>query len=135
MSSLVCVPANLFQTLAQVHGERGVRWLRDLAEFVAIFAEHCGLSVGPPLEPLFSSYIAMAVLPDGSPAILKATVPTPGLGHEVEALRSFDGRGAVRLIDANLEPGILLLERLEPGTALTELDDDELATSIAADLM
>src|SRR5262245_37607491 len=112
------------------------QWLGDLPEIIAAFAEQRGLSVGPPLDLVSSSYIAPAVLPNGRRAILKATVPTAALGHEAAALQAFDGEGAVRLIDSNVDQGILLLERLEPGTALTALgDDDERATSIAACLM
>ena len=37
---------------------------------------------------------------------------------EIAALRLFDGRGAVRLLDADPERGALLLERVEPGTML-----------------
>jgi streptomycin 6-kinase len=66
---------------------------------------------------------------------LKATIPTPALRHEAAALQAFDGQGAVRLIDSQVEQGVLLLERAEPGTALTAFHDDRRATSVAAHLM
>src|SRR3712207_377440 len=56
---------------------------------------------------------------------------------EREAMRLFDGRGAARLFEADAERDALLLERLEPGTKLSELcdADDEGATSAAVSVM
>jgi streptomycin 6-kinase len=54
---------------------------------------------------------------------------------EAVALRVFDGRGAVRLLEADLDRYCTLLERLEPGTSLLSVQDDERATAIAAAAM
>lgn len=51
------------------------------------------------------------------------------------ALRVYDGRGSIRQVDADADAGILLLERVRPGTTPADLEDDEAATAIAADLM
>jgi len=66
---------------------------------------------------------------------LKVGVPNPELATEIEALRLFDGHGIVRLLEADCDQGALLLERLKPGTPLSSLTDDELATSIAIQVM
>ena len=57
-----------------------------------------------------------------------------GTSTEAAALRAYAGRGAVQLIDADLESGALLLERLRPGTNLVDVADDA-AISIALDVM
>ena len=57
------------------------------------------------------------------------------LFRQIAALRWLDGRGIARLPDADPDEGVLLLERLEPGTPLSQLDDDEEATGIADRLM
>jgi streptomycin 6-kinase len=44
--------------------------------------------------------------------------------HEAEALRVWDGDGAVRLLDHDHERNALLLERARPGTPLSELELD-----------
>jgi streptomycin 6-kinase len=49
----------------------------------------------------------------------------------MEALRWFNGQGVVRLLDADPQQGVLLLEHLRPGTPLTRLEDDEQVTEIA----
>jgi len=64
------------------------------------------------------NYVAPAVGPGGRPLVLKAGVPHGELWSEIDALRLFDGRGAARLIDADRERGVLLLERVLPGDSL-----------------
>ncbi|MDQ6695371.1 MAG: aminoglycoside phosphotransferase family protein, partial [Chloroflexota bacterium] len=54
---------------------------------------------------------------------------------EMEALRLYDGKGIVRLIDADTEQGAMLLERLRPGTPLSLVEDDVEATHVAAQVM
>jgi streptomycin 6-kinase len=49
-------------------------------------------------------------------------------------LRTWDGRGAVRLLEADEDAGVLVLERAEPGASLWELTDER-ATVVAADVM
>jgi streptomycin 6-kinase len=52
------------------------------------------------------------------------------------ALRIFDGDGAARLLEADDQNYMFLLERLHPGTMLADLiDDDERCTRIACDVM
>ena len=72
---------------------------------------------------------------DGTEVVLKLGVPNPELTTEIAALRLYDGYGAARLLDADVEAGFLLLERLRPGTPLVEVADDAQATAIAAGVM
>lgn len=74
-------------------------------------------------------------LPDGTEAVLKVAheLDTESI-QEPEALRFWDGEGAVRLIDHDPETRAMLIERCVPGTPLgTEYDDA--AIEIAAGLM
>ena len=89
----------------------------------------------PPFDILTYSYVAPAVQEDGTPAVLNVRVPGPELLDEIEALRVFNGIGAVKLLDADPDKGVLLLERLQPGTMLSSIEDDERATSIVAEVM
>jgi len=54
---------------------------------------------------------------------------------EIEALRMWNGVGAARLLDAEPDLGALLLERIEPGTMLAELADDDDTVRVAADVL
>ncbi len=67
--------------------------------------------------------------------ILKLGVPNRELTSEIAALRLYNGHGACRLLDADADKGMLLLERLHPGRMLSTMMDDEHATRIAADVM
>jgi streptomycin 6-kinase len=112
-------------------------WLASLPARVAALAGRFGLAeVGPPFPGLSYNYVAPAVrAADGAPVVLKVGVPREEIATEIAALRFWGGDGAVRLLDAAPEEGALLLERLEPGTELVTLRDDDAATRAAALVM
>jgi streptomycin 6-kinase len=62
-------------------------------------------------------------------------VPNSEMKSEMAALRLFNGEGACKLIDYDVEKYWMLLERLKPGVMLSTLEDDEEATHIAAEVM
>ena len=126
------VPDNLARTVMELYGERGAEWLARLPGALAECERRWSLTVLPPFQPLSYNYVAPAVRADGSEAVLKLGVPNPELRTEIEALQLYEGRGIVRLLDADAEEGILLLERLRPGVPLSSLEDDEQAMMIAA---
>ena len=53
----------------------------------------------------------------------------------MHALQHLDGRGIVRMLEADFEQQVFLLERIRPGVELVTLKDDEQATRIAAQVM
>jgi len=128
-------PSGCAGNVIDIHGAKGVAWLERLPSIIAGCAQRWSLTVLPPFADLSYNYVAPAVREDGRHVVLKAGVPHHELFREMAALRWFDGQGIVRLLDADPEEGVLLLERLEPGTPLSDLDDDEEATQIAARLM
>jgi streptomycin 6-kinase len=134
---VVYLPEDFARRINALHGEAGRLWLEGLPALV----EHCAgrweLNVGPPFEPLSYNYAAPAEGPGGERFVLKLGVPTRGLLCEIDALLGFDGCGAARLFDSDAARGALLLERLEPGTPLAALceEDDGAATAAAAAVM
>jgi streptomycin 6-kinase len=129
------VPEKFARTMAEVHGAEGAAWVGRLPELLAECGRRWSITVGPPFEPLSYNYVAPAVRADGTSAVLKVGFPCGELMSEIEALRLCDGRGAVRLMEFDREPGALLLERLEPGTSLASVTDDAEATAIAVQVM
>jgi len=125
------------RTIIALHGEAGRVWLERLPALIEECARRWSLRVGPPFPSLSYNYAAPAEGRGGERLVLKVGVPSAELLSEIEALRLFDGRGAVRLMDADEERGALLLERLEPGTQLVALceEDDGAATVAAAGVM
>jgi streptomycin 6-kinase len=121
--------------VVDIHGTAGVAWQECLPSRTADCAKHWSLTVLPPFENLSYNYVAPAIRADGTPVVLKAGVPHPELFGEIAALRYFDGEGSVRLLDAVSDQGVMLLERLLPGTPLSNVEDDEQVTQIAAGVM
>ena len=128
-------PGGFTQNVTGVHGEAGTEWLRRLDEIIAECERRWSFTVRPPFVPLSYNYVAPAVRADGTEAVLKLGVPHHQLMSEMEALRLYDGSGMVRLLEADFDLGAMLLERLEPGALLSRLEDDQKATSIAAEVM
>lgn len=113
----------------------GAEWLENLPNLLAECERRWGLAIRPSPFTLSYNYVAPATLADGTEIVLKAGVLNRELSTEIAALRLYDGRGCVRLLNADPDAGILLLERLHPGEMLTIVTDDDEATRIAAQVM
>lgn len=81
------------------------------------------------------NFVATVTRADGTPAVLKVSGYVAETRTEIEALRIWNGSGAARLLEAEPELGALLLERVQPGTMLVELGDDEKMVRVAADIL
>ncbi|MBL4576402.1 MAG: phosphotransferase [Opitutaceae bacterium] len=121
--------------IADVHGEKGKGWLKLLPETIAACADRWSLHILPPFEELSYNYVTPATTSDGMSVVIKAGVPSKEVTSEIEALRAFNGKGISRLLDADIDLGVMLLERLQPGTFLSDIDNDEEVTRCAASVM
>jgi streptomycin 6-kinase len=102
----------------------GVDWLNDLPGLVQRQCERWDLSVsGEPTHG--SNALVVPVTRNGGEFALRMTPPAADVSAQVDALRFWNGRGTVQLIDANLEQGAMLLERLSMRQSLTSLPVDE----------
>ena len=125
------LPDAFITNIRNVFAGEGEKFLADLRSLIEQAARRWGLTDIEPLENLSYHFVASA-RQNGGQVILKIGVPQDELTSQIETLRVYDGRGACRLLDADEEQGMLLLERLKPGRMLAELEDDERATGIAA---
>lgn len=103
----------------------GQAWLRDLPVRVKACIDKWKLSLETPYQRSFVSIVFPAKSADGTPRVLKIQYPHPESDHEEEALRLWNGEGAVRLFDYDPEHHALLLERCEPGDHLSRAGVDE----------
>ena len=110
----------------------GGAWLEALPGLVAGCVQEWGLKLGEPFLPGSVAWVAPAVLPDGTRAVLKVNFPDAESEHEAAALAFWDGAGAVRLVAHDAGRRALLLERCEPGGQLWGVDDEDTASSISA---
>ncbi len=146
------------QTIKNTFGEDGEAWLSALPGLIAEASHRWGLTDIQPVPNLSYNFVSLALSganesersrsahpsaigfgkltpPLRMEVILKLGVPNRELTGEIAALRFFNGRGACRLLDADAEKGLLLLERLQPGRMLSTIEDDEYAIRIAAEVM
>jgi streptomycin 6-kinase len=129
------IPARLARTIVDLHEAEGVAWIERLPDTIAGYEQRWSLTVLPPFPNLSYNYVAPAVRADGTELVLKLGVPNSELQREGAALRHYAGHGIAALVEADLAGGALLIERLRPGTLLAELEDDQQATAIAAEVM
>ncbi len=125
------IPANFTRITLNLFGERGRAWLNDLPNLIAACEQRWSIRVGPPFN-LTYNYVAPAVRADGRRVVFKAGVADGALTDEMLTLQFWAGRGATELLDCDPAMGVMLLERLDPGTPLVTLADDEAATRIFA---
>ncbi len=128
------LPVDFIRNIEHSYEQEGKAWLQALPSLLKDAAQRWQLTLGEPFL-LSYNYVCAAKTAAGLDVVLKVGVPNPELTSEIEALRLYDGRGAVRLLDSDAEKGLLLEQRLQPGTMLIEVPDDVQATEIAAGVM
>jgi streptomycin 6-kinase len=110
------VPARLTNTCGTTPA--GVDWLKRLPEAINDLERRWSLTLGTPFEEASCAWVAPATRADGTPAVLKLSMPHLEGEREMDGLRFWNGDPTVRLLEADDGLGAMLLERCEPGTAL-----------------
>jgi len=125
-------------TLESVFEEDGKQFIKDLSKLIEEASSRWILKDMKPVSNLSYNFVAFATslfLEKENPVVLKIGVPREELISEMQALKLYNGNGACKLIASDEEKGFLLLESLQPGRMLSELDDDDERTQIAMDVM
>lgn len=121
-----------------VYGQHADAWLAELPDIASGYAQQWGLTLGEPLEGGSVSAVMGATQNNESctEAVLKIYPPwvpsvsnrfTPA-GVEAAALRYIDGDCAPRVLASDSQA--LLIERINPGTALHDMSAEQAATLI-----
>ena len=129
------IPDHFRRQMIDLHGDEGVAWLARLPGILAACEERWGISIQSPFPNLSYHYVTPAIRTDGTPVVVKACSPTDEFETELAAMRHFDGHGFAKVLAFDEIDEVMLLERLVPGTPLTQLEDDEEATRCAAAVM
>jgi streptomycin 6-kinase len=110
--------------LVQEHAARGapaVRWLRSVPGIVQEALDRWHLEVDDD-ELMHGGFAVVVPVHRGDEAcVLKVSRLLEGVAAEALALSAWDGRSAVRLLDASPGAGVLLLERLDARRTLFDL--------------
>ena len=128
------IPENFIQRTIKMYGESGRAWIESLPTTLEICTQRWSLILQPPFE-LSYNYVAPVVQADGREAVLKLGFPHRELLSEMHALQHFDGRGIVRILEADFELQVFLLERVRPGIELITIEDDDEVIRITAEVM
>lgn len=95
----------------------GSAWLEALPSLVQTYCSRWRLTVTGEMTH-GSNAAVVPVVRGGDPFVLRLTPPGPAVVEQVEALRFWNGRGTVQLIDADAPGGVMLLERLAVDASL-----------------
>lgn len=109
-------------------------WLSLLPDRVSEVERRWSLRVHEPLNSAHG-YVVRASQADAGEVVVKLAVPGTEFVRELEALREYGGRGAVMLLKADPTHGAMMLESVRPGRTLSEVKNDEEATTIATSVM
>ncbi|WP_216831124.1 aminoglycoside phosphotransferase family protein [Alkalihalobacterium elongatum] len=119
------------QNVKHCFNELGKKWLDELPNIIKYCEEKWSLQIQKPYT-LSINYAAPAKLLNGKEVVVKLCLPGDEFLGELEALQLLQKRGIVRLIDADTERGVMVLEKITPGHALADMNEDEDACLIAA---
>jgi len=102
-------------------------WFEGLPAVIAELEHRWELRPDAPLsgEEPSCSYVEAVRRRDGTPAVLKISMPHMEQEHETDGLRFWNGDPTVRLLESDDELRAMLLERCQPGTTLRLLDECE----------
>ena len=128
------LPDLFITTIQKAFKEDGEKFLAVLPALIEDASKRWGLTDVQPVPNLSYNFVAFAKR-GKEDVMLKIGVPNPELNSEMAALKLFDGDGACQLLACDEERGFLLLERLNPGTVLADITDDDERTNIAVDVM
>lgn len=113
----------------------GKAWLSHLPAAIKATEKQWDIRVLAHYPNLSYNFVAPVLRQDGTRAVLKLGIPRDELASEIQALRAWKGRGAVKLLAGEPEKGALLLEMLEPGRSFWDSHDDILACQTCAKLL
>ncbi len=115
-------------------GDEGREWLARLPDVVAKLERLWDVYVGPTFGNASVSYTAPSMRA-GDRVVLKIPIPHEEAEHEPDALRVWDGRAAVRLLELDDDSGAMLLEACEPGTRLADAVASDEVSTIGGELL
>jgi streptomycin 6-kinase len=133
--SRIEVPEELVSWHHKFFGESGRAWIDAAPELAAGQLERWQLK--PDGAPTCGAValVLPVVRTDGTPAILKLQPVNDDTAGEPDALRAWNGDGAVRLLDHDPASGSMLLERLDADRTLATVEDDVAALNILSELL
>ncbi|MEM7537651.1 MAG: aminoglycoside phosphotransferase family protein [Chloroflexota bacterium] len=130
---MITIPEEFVTSTITREGETGRQWLDDLPQMVADLCSTWGLTIDGPVMHGYVG-IVVPVLQGTLPCVLKVSWIDESSVDDAQALALWDGNGAVRVLDVNPSQGAMLLERLDYGHSLEDVEIGE-AVTVAGQLL
>lgn len=105
-------------------GELGKQWLEHLPEKLKVICKKWGLTIEGGPSNLSYNYVAYVRDEMNRSLVLKVGIPGYDFLNEIQATQQFQGVGFVKLDKFDSQLGSILLERLEPGRMLKEVEKE-----------
>ena len=121
----IAIPPLLAKHCAKTPARRA--WLAALPNTVRDLERNWGISIDAPFDHAYvsCSWVAPATLHDGTRAVLKVGMPHMEAEQEIDGLQFWNGDGAVKLLESDIQRNAMLLERCEPGVQLFTIPETE----------
>ncbi len=130
---MITLPADFAAGIQSREGEAGRAWLADLPKIVADLCQRWTLAVeGKPWHGHLA--IVVPVRRNDEPCALKVSWRDTETVHEAHALKVWNGRDTVRLLESSPDLGAMLLERLDAQRTLFDIPLD-LAIPVAGEIV
>jgi len=131
----VVVPEALAASHRRYFGDAGQRWLAALPALAADCLDRWRLRLDGPAASGAVALVLPVVCDDGTRAVLKLQPVDDETVGEATALRCWDARGAVRLLESDQGSGSMVLDRLDASRSLATVRDDLAAVQLIAALL
>ncbi|MFD9779314.1 aminoglycoside phosphotransferase family protein [[Kitasatospora] papulosa] len=128
------VPHHLAASYVAAFGEEGRAWVARLPSLAANMLERWDLERDG-IARFGEASVVLPVLRRGTPAVLRLQMPRQETTAAVIGLRTWNGKGIVRLLDHDPLSSSMLLERLDATRTLASINDDDMAMSTLAELL
>lgn len=131
---MITLPKQFIKTIKDIHKEKGEIWLRNFDDLFNKCEIRWNMKILSPFE-LSYNFVAPILIDGQKKAVIKLAVPNEEFNSEVKALKEFKNNEFVKVIDSDLNEGILILEQLLPGDTLATVENEQEAMGIAVKVM
>lgn len=118
------IPEEFQEKIINAFGSEGKAWLESLPQTVETYLQKWELTSEGPVDNLSYNYVLKVTDLKGTPFIIKLGVPNFDTRNEMVTLEAYNGEGCAKLLKADPENGVMLLERLVPGRMLSAESDE-----------
>lgn len=124
------------QSILSLRGkETGQKWLDNLPSEIKSYEEKWKLKSLGEFSELSINYVEKAKTESGQDVVLKIGFPYDEVFlYEIKTLEAYRGKGAVKILEKDMQNFVILLERCMPGNSLHILNNEEEEIKIFAEV-